>query len=234
MKFSRSLGMLVMIFTISFAVACGGDKEANAPSGTENAAQSSGQSTNSAAALPEDPVAAVQQALENQQAAGAYRVKTTVEADASKMEMTAEIRMPDQMRVVTDLGEQKMEMVFVGDKGWMKMGDNWTDSPLKMNDLLQQMNTLGAEMIAEVASDVTKVGTETVDGQEAVLYTYNIDMNKSTSMKMDVQSAVKIWVRTSDNLPIRQEVVGEAMGMKSSTVQTIEYDPNIAVEAPVK
>ena len=96
------------------------------------------------------------------------------------------------------------------------------------------MNVMSAEILTETSSNAAKVGNETVNGQETVVYSYDMDMNKSSSMKMDMKSAVKIWVRTSDGLPIKQEVSGEAMGVKSVSTQEIEYDPSIKIEPPVQ
>lgn len=236
MKIFRKLNLLIVLgCVVLMLAACGGsDEKSEAAASDTSIAQTSSEGGKSGAALPDDPLAAITQALKNQQTAGPYRVKTTIESEGQKMEMSAEIKLPDQMRVISDVSDKKMEMVFVGGKGWMRIDENWMDAPMKIDDLLHQMNAMGAEILTEIASDATKVGNETVDGQETVLYTYNMDMNKSTTMKMDMKSAVKLWIRTSDNLPIKQEVTGEAMGMKSISTQVIEYDPTITIEAPVK
>ncbi|MFN8445308.1 MAG: hypothetical protein U0175_31255 [Caldilineaceae bacterium] len=232
----RKFGLFVLVlFLLLTLAACGGDDEKNESTSSDaSAATTNTQTGANNPALPDDPLAAVTQALKNQQAAGAYRVKTTIDSAQGKMEMTAEVKPPDQLRMVTDTGGQKMEMVFVDGKGWMKMGDTWSESPMKLGDMLAQMNAMSGEMLAETASNATKVGNETINGQDTVVYSYDMDMNKSSTMKMDVKSAVKIWVRTSDGLPIKQEISGDALGVKSVSTQEIEYDPNIKIEPPVQ
>ena len=232
----RKSGLIALVLCLLLTlVACGGDEQKDvATSGDSSSATTNTQASSNNAALPDDPMAAIAQALKNQQAAGPYRVKTTIDSAEGKMEMSAEVKLPDQLRMITNVSDQKMEMVFVGSKGWMKMGDTWSETPLKLGDMLGQMNVMSAQILTETSSNAAKVGNETVNGQETVVYSYDMDMNKSSSMKMDMKSAVKIWVRTSDGLPIKQEVSGEAMGVKSVSTQEIEYDPSIKIEPPVQ
>lgn len=232
----RKSGLIALVLCLLLTLAdCGGDEEKDvATSGDTASATANTQASTNNTALPDDPMAAIAQALKNQQAAGPYRVKTTIDSAEGKMEMIAEVKLPDQLRMITNVSDQKMEMVFVGSKGWMKMGDTWSETPLKLGDMLGQMNVMSAEILTETSSNAAKVGNETVNGQETVIYSYDMDMNKSSSMKMDMKSAVKIWVRTSDGLPIKQEVSGEAMGVKSVSTQEIEYDPSIKIEPPVQ
>lgn len=232
----RKFGLFVLVLCLLLTLAaCGGSDEKNESTGGDaSSATTNTQAGGNNAALPDDPLAAVTQALKNQQTSGPYRVKTTIDSAEGKMEMTAEVKLPEQLRIITDVSGQKMEMVFTEGKGWMKMGDTWSETPLKLADMLHQMNVMSSEILAETASNAAKVGNETINGQETVVYSYDMDMNKSTSMKMDMKSAVKLWIRTSDGLPIKQEVSGEAMGVKSVSTQEIEYDPNIKIEPPVQ
>ena len=188
----RSFGAFALVFLAAAVLtACGGGEEKAAPPASgDSAGQAASQdAAQGSAALPADPLAAVTQALKNQQAAGPYRVKTTIDSASGKMEMSAEIVPPDQMRMVIDAGGQKQEMVFIGDKGWMKLDEEWTESPLKGSDMLAQVAAIGVDDLAATASEMKQAGTETVNGQEAMLYTYMVDMNKSTAMKMDVKSS---------------------------------------------
>ncbi len=52
--------------------------------------------------------------------------------------------------------------------------------------------------------------------------------------ELNVKSNVKLWVNLATGLPIQQEIEGEAMGVKSKTVQAIEYDASLTIEPPVK
>ena len=40
-------------------------------------------------------------------------------------------------------------------------------------------------------------------------------------------------MNASSGLPVKQEIAGEAGGVKSNTVQMIEYDPTITVVPPM-
>lgn len=239
----RKLALTAVALVAAFALlACGGgdkDSAENSGDAAQTSTDSAASQTTAAsdakqpAALPADPLEAVVQALKNQQTAGPYRIKTTVSTESGEMEMTGEIIPPDKMHMVSNIGDQKQEMVFIGDKGWMNMGGSWTEAPIKASDIMAQMSSGMVDEFATTTSDVKAVGTETVDGQEAMVYSYVLDMNKSTSMKLDVVSSVKLWVSTASGLPIKQQIEGEAMNVKSTSTQLIEYDPSITIEAPV-
>jgi outer membrane lipoprotein-sorting protein len=222
----RLLALLVLAFLL---VACGGGDAPAASSASEDGAAA--QPAGGNVALPADPLAAIQQALTNQQSGGAYRTTTTIDADSEPMVLTGEFIPPDRLRVVTDLGDVQQEMIFIGDKGWMKAGDTWTESPISATQMLGQFRTAIDEFVA-TATEVRFVGNESLNGQETAVYAYTLDMNKSTVTPMDLISSVKLWVNTATGLPVQQEVTGEAMGVASTTTQVIEYDSSIAIEPP--
>ena len=216
--------------------ACGGGDEATnaAPDSAANTSNaSSAVDSDATSVLPSDPAEAIKQAVKNQNAAGAYRVKTVLESAQGKMEMTSEVIPPDQMRVVMDMGEQTQEMVFIGEKGWMKMGGDWTESSIQGSAIMSQIGTLNEKML-EAMSDFAEAGSETVDGVESRVFTYKVELSGEGDAAMAVKSSVKLYVDVARGLPIKQEVEGEAMGVKSTSVQMIEYDSSIQIEAPVK
>ena len=230
---TRLLALLVLAFLLT---ACGGgDAPAtSAPAAAENAAApAAAQPSGAGAALPSDPLAAIQQVLANQQAAGAYRTTTTVESDGEAVVLTGEFIPPDRLRAVTDLGDGVQEMIFIGEQGWMKAGDTWTASPIPAAQMLGQFRN-AIEEFSVTAADVRFVGNESLNGQETAVYAYSLDMNKSTVTPMDLISSVKLWVNTATGLPVQQEITGEVMGVKSTTTQVIEYDSSITIEPPVQ
>ena len=89
---------------------------------------------------------------------------------------------------------------------------------------------LTAESLGGTISDAKAVGTEAVNGEQARVDTYTSTTDLGDSK---VVGAVKLWVSVKSGLPIKQEIVGEAAGVKSNTVQTIEYDKTISIAPPI-
>jgi len=223
---------------------CGGNDEATAtepavaPAATIAAVQATVAATATpvpvAAEIPTDPQAALIAAMRAQVNSGPYRNQTTIISDDSTVELNAEIIPPDRMHMTNNFGGQSQEQILIGDKGWMKQGDTWVESPMSGTNLVAQASGEMVEEMIKTISDVTLIGPETVDGVDALVYSYTSDMNKSDTMKMDSISTVKVWIATASGLVIKQEIDSAAMGIKSKTVQIITYDPNITIEPPVQ
>ncbi len=184
--------------------------------------------------LPTDPQAALIAAMRAQVNSGPYRNQTTIISDDSTVELNAEIIPPDRMHMTNNFGGQSQEQILIGNKGWMKQGDTWVESPMSGTNLVAQASGEMVDEMIKTISDVTLIGPETVDGVDALVYSYTSDMNKSDTMKMDSISTVKVWIATANGLIIKQEIDSAAMGVKSKTVQVITYDPNITIEPPVQ
>jgi hypothetical protein len=187
-----------------------------------------------AAEIPTDPQAALIASMRAQVNAGPYRNQTTIISDDSTVELSAEIIPPDRMHLTNNFGGQSQEQILIGDKGWMKQGDSWVESPMTGTNIVAQASGEMVDEMIKTISDVTLLGPETVDGVDVLVYSYTSDMNKSDTMKMDSISTVKVWIATASGLIMKQEIDGEAMGVKSKTVQVITYDPNITIEPPVQ
>jgi hypothetical protein len=172
--------------------------------------------------------------MRKQLKSGPYRSKTTITSNNVATKVTGEIAPPDKMHVISDLGGKAMEQIFIGDKAWMKTGGVWTASPIAGGQIFAQLTDSFISDFAGTISDVKLVGPEALDGAPTMVFTFNSDLNKSTTMKMDSKTSNKVWIRVSDGLVVKQEIDGVAMGVSSHTVQTVEYDPSIKIEPPVK
>ena len=47
-----------------------------------------------------------------------------------------------------------------------------------------------------------------------------------------MKSDAKVWLDSASGAPVKLESSGEAVGVKTKAVQTIEYDSTIKIEAP--
>lgn len=225
-KLARILCLLILL-ALPLA-ACGGE-ESTSSTPSEQAGGQSGST------LPSDPKAAVVQVLTAMQNSGPYRVTTTIVSDDTTMEMTGEVIPPDKMHNKTMIDDQPMEMLMVGEQSWMKLGDDWQEMPGGAALTIEQALGFSVDELDKMITDVAYVGVESLNSVDAAVYTFTNDTSKSEALKdMDVKSTVKLWVNIASGLPIQQEIAGEAMGIKSTSTQMIEFDDSITIEPPVQ
>jgi hypothetical protein len=236
------------LLAVLLLAACGGNEPApdaaSAPENNPPAAQSAAVATDAPAAaatapaavqLPSDPKAAILQALRAQLTAGPYRSTTTIDMEGGAQTVVGTVIPPDRMHVSMDMGGINTEMIYIGAKVWSKQGDEaWVES--------DRIGTPGAglldeSMIADTERTITEaalVGPDVVEGVDTLVYTFTTDLSKSEVMPMESISQSKIWVATATGLIIRQETEDATADTPSQTVQVIEYDPTITIEAPVQ
>lgn len=230
---------LIAMFVLAtlLLAACGGDASTPSSTGATDANPPAAQPTppQPAVTLPDDPKAAILQALRGQLTAGPYRSTTTISADGSAQSVTGLVIPPDRMHVMMDIDGMKTEMIYIGDKVWSRQGDAaWVAT--------ERMGAAGAglldeSMIADTEATITEaalVGPAEVEGVAALLYTFTTDLSKSTVMPMEGAVNAKVWIDTATGLPIRQETEDTTTGTPSTMVQIIEYDPTITIEAPAE
>ncbi len=177
-----------------------------------------------------DAKEAVVAATKKQLTSGPYRSTTTIVTSDGTTELTGEVIPPDRMRVKSEA----MEMIYVGQDSWAKSSGEWEKSKMPGSGVLAQFTEAFMDEMAGTMSDVKFVGPGEANGTPAWVYSYTSDLSKATTMKMDSKSAVKVWIGVADGLIHKQEIDGEAMGIKSKTTQVVEYDASIKIEAPVK
>ncbi|MFN8472994.1 MAG: hypothetical protein U0822_12470 [Anaerolineae bacterium] len=159
-----------------------------------------------------------------QQAAKAYRATQTVDSNGKTSHRTIEYVAPDRYHMKTDTAE----VIIIGGKAYQNANGKWTENPAMagvFQPMLEEFKKLPVEM-----TDVKIVGTEDVNGVKATVYQFN---SSAKVGDQTIKSAIKVWARPSDNLPIKQEVAGDFAGRKSTTTQTFDYDPNIKVDPPM-
>jgi hypothetical protein len=164
--------------------------------------------------------------------AGPYRTKTTIVSDNGTINLTGEMIPPDKLHTIMKGTNFERETIVVGDKSWIKQAGAWAVSPVAGKVLLESaFPALTAEQLSGTISDAKAAGTDAVNGEEARVYTYTSTTDLGQTGK--VISAVKLWVSVKRGLPIKQEIAGDSGGVKSNTVQMIEYDPAITITAPM-
>jgi len=173
-------------------------------------------------------IAAMQATLK----AGPYHTKSIITSDNGTITMTGDLIPPDKLHTTMKATDFEMENIIIGDQGWIKQNGKWAVSPMSSKTVLQSaFLALTAEQLDLTISDAKAVGSEAVNGEQARVYTFTSTTDLGESGK--IISAVKLWVSARSGLPVKQEIAGEAGGVKSTTVQMIEYDPTISVVPPM-
>ncbi len=121
-----------------------------------------------------------------------------------------------------------MEIVMTPEGTWMRAGDEWMQPPFDMGGMMKRFMPTSIDQLQSGLSNVKEEGMQPVDGKSLRAISY--DQNMSV-MGIDVTSHNKAFLDSSGRI-VRAESTGEAMGRKSSTVQTIRYDDSIRVEKP--
>lgn len=159
-------------------------------------------------------------------AAGAFRIRSEIDAGGKKMAQLVEIQLPGRYHVKSD----QMEAIIVPGGSFMKPGGQWMRSPMDMGQMIQQYTEEGRKHAQESISNVQDLGAEAVDGKAAHAYSYDAS---GQAMGVKSNAHVTIWVDGADQRILRMVVDGEAMGHKSKTTQHYEYDPSISIVAPM-
>lgn len=236
-KTQASRLIAIIVLAALLLAACGGDAAAPSPTGAADANPPAAQSAppQPAVTLPDDPKAAILQALRAQLTAGPYRSTTTITVDGNAQSVTGLVIPPDRMHVMMDLGGMKTEMIYIGEKVWSRQGDAAWVATERMG--ASGAGLLDESMIADTEATITEaalVGPEEVDGAAALLYTFTTDLSKSTVMPMEGAVHAKVWINAATGLPVRQETEDTMADTPSTTVQIIEYDPTITIDAPAE
>ena len=120
------------------------------------------------------------------------------------------------------------EIVMTPEGTWMRAGDEWMQPPFDMSGMFKHLMPTTAEQLQSGLSNVKDEGMQSVDGKSLRAISYD---QKMSVMGIDVTSHNKAFLDPGGRI-VRAESTGEAMGRKSSTVQTIRYDDSIRVEKP--
>ncbi len=149
----------------------------------------------------------------------------TVTSDGGKEQRI--VAQYDTMRRV-HLTTPDTEIVMIPEGTWMRAGDEWMQPPFDMSGMFKHLMPTTAEQLQSGLSNVKDEGMQSVDGKSLRAISYD---QKMSVMGIDVTSHNKAFLDPGGRI-VRAESTGEAMGRKSSTVQTIRYDDSIRVEKP--
>lgn len=152
-----------------------------------------------------------------------YRNESTIKADTGEITQVGEFTPPDRLRAITQAAGFDTEVIVIGEQAWSRPSDGeWTSLPASVAMSVKQMQSIAEETMTAAEA----LSTETLDGRKVRVYRY-----QSTSE--GVSSTTTLYVDAAAGLPVQQEVVGEAGGVASTTLQKITYPDAILIEAPI-
>jgi hypothetical protein len=166
----------------------------------------------------------IRDALIHANQSGPYRSTITVTGD-NPVQGTVEMVPPTGLHSNSVMGGQTMEMIFTDGKGWMNVGDGWTELPSET--ARQAVLAFDPETIETMGSigDAQCLGLTTVEGKDLITFKYNFEISGTTSIST-------LYLDPATKLPARMEAKAEVAGGTSDMVSTIEYDPSITISPP--
>jgi hypothetical protein len=191
-----------------------------------------------AAVLPAGDAAARDQvlaAMRAQLSQPKYRVEQTSIAGGNVGRRTIEYVAPDRMRVVEEQTDGTTEAVIIGGAGWRKINGNWQPDAFMARAQESALKTMGdPAVVNDLAGKIGAVvheGQLDLNGQATQVYRYETVTGLEGN---PITSVTRLWVRDSDGLPVKQEVVGKVSDTESTTVMVFTYDPAMSIEVPMQ
>lgn len=175
-------------------------------------------------ASPNDAQQAILQAAQKLQQVS-FKATTTITSGDQTQTSTLEFVPPDRYHLVSSA----IEAIIIGNDSYIKLGDQWSVSPIDISSIMQGIMTLPTDLVSQI-SNWTYLGQENLDGTPAQVYSY--DMQSSIG-GIQANSSNKIWINAADGLPLKLESQADVNGVTTTTTNVYEYDPNLTIEAPI-
>jgi len=121
-----------------------------------------------------------------------------------------------------------MELIMIGNQSFMKTGNSWNKMPGDGNSSIPTLRDSFTEEGLKTLTDAKFEGTDTIDGKDALIYSY-----KNVTPKGDFPFTCKMWVGKETGLPMRIYAEYSNGVLKN---MTINYDTEtpITIEPPIK
>lgn len=136
---------------------------------------------------------------------------------------------PDKYRIVYTGGAAKgTEFIIVGKQTYMKTGGKWRRFPVDIGSLLPSVRELLEEREIQKIRAVQRIGNDSVDGIQAILYSYE---GSTPTKSIDYNS--RLWLAKSTGLPLKVVIEYNSGQLKT---MTISYDTEtpVNIETPIQ
>ena len=208
---SQKLIYLASCLLLVPVLACGGGKKSSS-SASSSGAQAPGTAQTGGGTAVMSEFASFAAAIAKVKT---FRATLTTSAGTGpQTESTLEVQMPDRFHVTSPTSE----LINIGADSYVKTGANWVKAPGGGAGTLGQIAQLPALATAIPASQITKGGTDTVNGTKCQVY------NQTTG------TGTTAYCLASNNLPVRIVITG---GSSKTTIIFTDYDKPLDIKAPI-
>jgi len=170
------------------------------------------------------PDEVIQQIFDRTLTLTSYRMDVTViQKDEVTSTMIYEVIPPDRIHAIIDSQGLITEQYIIGPDAYMKMGGDWIELPVEMENVYG----LAIEQTRNLITDVALVGPDTLEGAPMMVFTYSYNMH-------NVETKNKIWVGVLDGYIHQVEGVSMIEGEKYTTLSEVyDFNEPLAIEAPI-
>lgn len=160
---------------------------------------------------------------------GAFVTEMTADSGGRKVQTRLEVVWPDRYHMTSSGGGADTEAIILPGETWMKQGGQWMKLPMDMSQMIQAFQPDAMKQSIDSIANAEELPQESVDGKTARVFRYD---TQATVMGVRSKSSIKSWIDADTLLPLKQEIDGEAMGMRSRTTQHYSYPDGLTIEAP--
>lgn len=136
---------------------------------------------------------------------------------------------PDRYRIIYTGGAASgTEFIIAGKQTYMKTGGKWRRFPVDIGTMLPSVRELLEESEIRKIRAVQRLGDDSVDGVQAILYSYE---GSTPSKSIDYKS--RLWLAKSTGLPLKVVIEYNSGELKT---MTISYDTEtpVTIEPPIQ
>ena len=157
--------------------------------------------------------------------AGPYHVATTITSANAIIQITRDFVPPDRVHYAISTPDGTEESITIGKRSYTKVKGMWIADPPNIVNTPRNTEPF-REAALQTATDVTRIGSDTVNGVAAQVYTYIF-------RAADQSSSSKVWINSTNGLPIKIETDNLLGGSPAHGTETMTYDPTITVNSPI-
>jgi hypothetical protein len=181
--------------------------------------------------LPDDPRAAIRQAMLAQSKTLPFSSLTEIKTGATTIRFLGEVESPQRVRVTT---ASETAVLYDG-KLYIKEGQAvWREdsrAAASINRFLSGMlDAAAVEAMMGMIKTVKQVGGETLDEIRCRIYEYTY---AGEQFGVPTSGKARLWVAEDDGLPIKQVMESETSGRVTTATQSFDYGADIQVQAPI-
>ncbi|MBN2501675.1 MAG: hypothetical protein JXB38_12910 [Anaerolineales bacterium] len=179
--------------------------------------------------------AAILSAFENQYEFS-HHIENTITTTDSEVFVTIDYFPPDRY-AISSQDNYYTQIIIIGETVYGFADSQWAVLPMQADQLI---NPNALEELEATLQDLQYLGTETLNGELADVYSYQ---SQTTIGESQVPQTSRLWLGASDGLPYKIVIdgqiatmdarTGKIEGIPAVTTQVITYDPDLTIEAPI-